>query len=244
MLGMSPAQMLKMRQSEDRVLQESLAAFENKKRLYGREAKSPGLPEKENSISLVGKRNLPAAEVLADRICELPSDMLPVVIAGGSFNTDNRRTRMREQDKELIDRLMEDADPSGVFFVIGHKLSACENYLVTHNNGRFKIFAMVPAMLTQGEFRKLKESGAGIRVSIESAPMGTYKSLAYEIFKRRESVLIAFDGNGPAANLIQEAKNSRYPCRIFVSKRSRGLKAKAGMLEGYVKMFDKYEDLS
>ncbi len=61
-----------------------------------------------------------------------------------------------------------------------------------------------------------------------------YKSFAYEIFKRRNSLLLAFDGNSPAANLVQEAKNGRYKCAIYVSARCRALAAKARMLQGYV----------
>ena len=65
--------------------------------------------------------------------------------------------------------------------------------------------------------------------------MGLYKSFAYEIFKRVPSVLLAFDGNSAALNLIQEARNGRKKCTIFISTRSRGLAAKAKMLEGYVR---------
>ena len=48
------------------------------------------------------------------------------------------------------------------------------------------------------------------------------------------SALIVFDGNAPAQNLLQEAKNGRCKCRIFVNPRSRELSVKARMLEGYV----------
>ena len=49
------------------------------------------------------------------------------------------------------------------------------------------------------------------------------------------SVLLAFDGNSAALNLIQEARNAPGKCAIFISPRSRGLAAKAKMLEGYVR---------
>ena len=62
-----------------------------------------------------------------------------------------------------------------------------------------------------------------MRISIEPSGNGLYKSFAYEIFKRRPSVLLAFDGNSPAANLVQEAKNGRYKCDIYVDGRSRAL---------------------
>ena len=96
---------------------------------------------------------------------------------------------------------------------------------------------MVPSMITEQEYRKLRASRLGIRVSIEPVPMGTYKSFAYEIFKRRPSTLIAFDGNIAGANMIQEAKNSKYPCTIYVNSRCKALKMKADSLEGYVKLF-------
>ena len=71
-------------------------------------------------------------------------------------------------------------------------------------------------------------------MSIESSGMGLYKSFAYEIFKRVKSALLAFDGNSAALNLIQEARNGRYKCRIYINPKSRGLAAKAKLLEGYV----------
>ena len=48
------------------------------------------------------------------------------------------------------------------------------------------------------------------------------------------SALFAFNGNSSALNLIQEARNGREKCRIFINPHSRGLSAKAKMLEGYV----------
>ena len=72
-------------------------------------------------------------------------------------------------------------------------------------------------------------------LSIENSPMGLYKSFAYEIFKRRPSALLAFDGNSAALNLIQEARNGREKCRIYINPRSRGLAVKVRALEGYVK---------
>ena len=74
--------------------------------------------------------------------------------------------------------------------------------------------------------------------------MGLYKSFAYEIFKRRPSALLAFDGNSAALNLIQEARNAREKCRIYISPHSRGLAVKTKTLEGYVKpLYDAAEIL-
>ena len=69
-----------------------------------------------------------------------------------------------------------------------------------------------------------------------------YKSFAYEIFRVKPSVLLAFDGNSAAANLVQEAKNGRQKCDIYVDGRSRALKAKAETLLGYVTVFRVKDD--
>ena len=80
-------------------------------------------------------------------------------------------------------------------------------------------------------------------ISIEPTGMGLYKSFAYEIFKRRPSTVVAFDGNASGANLIQEAKNGRYKAQIFVSETSRGLRPKAESLRGYVRLFGSKDDI-
>ncbi len=235
MLGLSDEEMHRMRECEDRVLSRSLQTFEDKKAAYEKEKQaSDPIPE---HISLIGKRSLRAAEVLADRICEMPADKKPIVIVGGSFSHDNHKVRMTKENKRRIDALLEREDPEKTFFVVGHTLRGYEQYLVEKNAGRFQIFAIVPSMITEGEYKKLARSGAGIRVSIEPVPMGTYKSFAYEIFKRRPSTLVAFDGNIAGANMIQEAKNSKYPCAIYVNSRCKALKIKADSLGGYVRLF-------
>ena len=236
MLGLTDAEMLQMRKAEDAVLEASLRTFERKSAAYDGKALM-GQQEMDHTISLVGKRSLPAAVVLADQICEIPPEGEPIVIIGGSFSHDNHRVKMTEENKRRIDRLLERENPEKVFFVIGHALRGYEQHLVRKNQGRFRIFAMVPSMITEAEYRKLRSSKVSIRVSIEPVPMGTYKSFAYEIFKRRSSRLIAFDGNIAGANMIQEAKNSKYPCAIYVSARCRALKVKADSLEGYVRLF-------
>ena len=64
--------------------------------------------------------------------------------------------------------------------------------------------------------------------------MGIYKSFNYEIFERRNSVLVAFDGNSAIANLVQEARNGKGKTWTFIYPKSSMLKAKASSLDGYV----------
>ena len=172
---------------------------------------------------------------LAEKVRPLPEGVLPVVLAGGSFNNSSHKTRLREEDRRLLDTLLDEADPRKVCFVVGHTLSGQEGYLVRRNQGRFRVFAMVPNELTPAGAARLRAADVFLRVSIEPTGMGLYKSFAYEIFNRMPSVLLAFDGNAAALNLIQEARNGRQKCAIFLNPRSRGLADKAHVLEGYVR---------
>lgn len=116
-------------------------------------------------------------------------------------------------------------------------MSGYEKYIVDHNKGKFEIYAFVPCLLTEREAHKLKHHELNIRVSIETSPLGVYKSFTYEIFKRRQSIILAFDGNSAASNLIQDAKNSIYKSRTFIDHHNKILRDKANSLQGYITFF-------
>ncbi|MBE5995978.1 MAG: adenosine deaminase [Lachnospiraceae bacterium] len=248
MLGLSFDELCAMRKCEEEVRAAGVRAFERKsmklrERLVQEDME--GSPETYyrklilekagwTGIGLVRDRRKNAAAALADRIEELPDGLRPVVLCGGSFNNDARTTKVTEEGRKLIRKIIEKCDPSEHYFVIGHRISGYERCLIEECAGRFPIYAFVPTLLSDQRIRRIRESGVKVRVSIEPVDMGIYKSIAYEIFKRRESTLIALDGNSAGANLIQEAKNAKYRCRIFVSRSSRTLREKADSLEGYV----------
>ena len=96
--------------------------------------------------------------------------------------------------------------------------------------------------ITAAERDRLRRFDIGIRLSIEPSGNGIYKSFTYEIFKRRRSVLLALEGKSPCANLVQEAKNGREKCAIFVDGASRVLRAKAKSLQGYVRLLETLDD--
>ena len=121
-------------------------------------------------------------------------------------------------------------------------VSGFERYLLEQNKGKFEVFAIVPSMISAKERDRIVQSGVSVRISIEPTMLGRYKSFAYEIFKRRPSVLLAFDGNSAAANLVQEAKNGREKCDIYIDGRSRNLRTKASALQGYVSVFRPTDD--
>jgi len=190
---------------------------------------------------MIGHGSLDSQVCLADQVRDLPADKVPVILLGGSFNTDRRPTRMQPWAGSLLEHLVREADPDRCFFVVGHKMLAYEQDLIRMAGGRFSIYAIVPTRLTRAEAARLKKSGVGIRISIEPVGMGLYKSFAYEIFKRRPSVVVALDGNSAGANVIQEARNGKRKARIFVNRHASALSAKARTLQGYARLFDSPE---
>ncbi|MBQ7487742.1 MAG: adenosine deaminase, partial [Clostridia bacterium] len=243
LLDLSFEELSKMRRVDRRIYETSLDAFARKQEMLTAMA-GTGKPsvylrylydtlERPNIILWQNTHSIESKQALAAQIDTLP-DAMPVIVAGGSFNNSQHRTVMREEGKRLIDACLDTLDREKVCFVIGHRMTGYEQYLVERNQGRFRIFAIVPTLLTPAEENRLRRSGVGIRVSIEPSGIGLYKSFAYELFKRRPSVLIALDGNSAAANLLQEAKNGKYKSLILVDNRSRALSSKAQTLEGYV----------
>ncbi len=254
LLGLSSDELRKMRETDGRILQESLKVFERRMAAFREECGAGDaekwylrrLEETPRITQDLWKESgrIDAAEELAALIAPLPEGLFPVVIAGGSFNNSSHRTEVRESEKQLIDRMLDTLDPGRFFFVIGHSLTGQEGYLAEQNRGRFRIAAIVPSRISRAEKKRLLEAGVLVRISIESSGMGLYKSFSYEVFKRMNSALVVFDGNAPAQNLLQEAKNGRCKCRIFVNPRSRGLSVKAKMLEGYVQPIGSSEQIT
>lgn len=251
LLNLSHDELLKMKETETEIIKHSLKVFERKKNDFNRlleEMSIDEIYEREtvNNDTELGRFNVvkyDSREALKSRLGELPWDKHPIVLVGGSFNNSRHHTRLTEKGRKLIDGLLNSLDKDKVFFVIGNKLTGYERYLLANNRG-FEIYAIVPAMITEAEKEKYLKNNVRIIVSTETSTMGLYKSFNYEIFERRESTVIAIDGNSAGANLIQEAKNGKGKADIYVSCHSAGLRAKAKSLEGYVKLFDWNDDLA
>ena len=253
-LNLSKEELIAMHRAEDAVRSRGLAALEEKMRVFVDEVGAGDVeafyasrvqaqqPTEEALLDLSDTTD--SAAVFSDRIEELPSDRVPVILVGGSFNNDRHATRRRRDICALLDDVLAKGDPGKMFLVIGHSLSGYEQYLAERNQGKFDIYAFVPARIGPEEARSLKHAGVRIRVSIEPSPMGIYKSVAYEVFKRRPSVLIALDGNSSGANMIQYAKNGKRKCHIFVLDKRGMLREKARNLEGYVSLFGADDDLA
>ncbi len=269
LLNLTHEELLSMRRTEDRILASSRETFARKEKELQELVKEAGaeggsgaggwnkhyeeyllsrMEEAERLQSLEPQTMTPqlldANTELESQIEELPWDRQPVVVSGGSFNSQNRVTRVTPEGKELMDRALQTADPRKMFFVIGSSLQGYERYILEYNEQLIKegkrpflVFAIVPSRLSPAKVRALRRARVCVRVSTESKAMGIYKSFNYEIFERRPSIVIAMDGNAAALNLIQEAKNGKGDATILVWEKAAALRGKADSLEGYVSIF-------
>ena len=243
-LKVNDAEFEKMQSAEDAVIGRQFYNFINKsnaldKKLQGRGICDYYWEELQKQSDHVHDvkfeiNKLPSYPVFKNKVTEIPWNKYPVIIAGGSFTSSSTPTKVSDADKALLQALLEELDPEKVFFVVGHKLSGHEKYIV-ENNTRFDIYCILPSLMDKNQINRLMKANIkGIRISTESQEMGIYKSFNYEIFERRNSVLFAFDGNSSIANLVQEARNGKGYSWIFIYPNSAMLKAKADSLEGYV----------
>jgi len=252
MLNLTDAELKMMRETEAKIIEDGQKAYSEKKAafaaLIGDRDMEEVLLEKMETVKITKK--LSKAEMQYDsnrefknQISEITWDRTPIVLLGGSFNTENRVSRLNDLATKQIDDMLDFLNPEEVCFVIGHKISGYEKYLLDNNKKGFKVYAVVPSFVTKKEEEKLKNAGVMIRVSTEAQGMGIYKSFNYEIFERRPSIVVAFDGNSAATNLIQEAKNGKGRSSIYAWGHSKILTQKAKSLEGYVNLFDEKRTL-
>ena len=254
LLGLTDNDFAKMRAVEDEIISKNDIYFKEKSKkfeqfLNGRsireailEAETQYTKETENQEELRIINNLETEKELKQKIKQLPTDKVPVIIAGGSFNTKGRETIASEEGLKVLKELIKDIDSNKVYFVIGHKMQGYEKAVVDiakELNKNIEIDAIVPKMVTEKvKNRLLNENVNGICISPETEELGIYKSFNYEIFERRKAVVIAFDGNSPVLNLVQEAKNGKGKSKIYVNKENTLLNEKAETLEGYVVPFE------
>ncbi|WP_026503779.1 adenosine deaminase [Butyrivibrio sp. NC3005] len=253
MLDLSVEELQQMKDTETEIIEESKKAYSMKKERFLELTKNKGMEaffiemmekyRKDIHLKIQSARKYDVCVELGNKIEQLPWDKLPIIIMGGSFNSEKRTTRLMQEAIKELDDFVETLDPEEVFFVIGNRFTGYEKYLVDKYADRFKCFSIVPALITLQEKNNLIKSNVSIRVSTEVESSGIYKSFNYEIFERRPSVVIAFDGNLSGANMIQEAKNGKGRAEIFVWGHSNALRKKADTLDGYVKIFDEENHL-
>ena len=256
LVGLTEKEFAKMREVEDEILSYNEVYFEEKAKKFdalcaGRtiretildlEAKYEAENEN-NDIEMRLNYNLDSATELKDKIKKLPINKVPIIIAGGSFNSKGRETTPSESGLKTIKKLIEDLNEEKVYFVVGHKMQGYEKALVDMSkasNKKFEINAIIPKTVSADVKDGLlnEKELNGVCISTESEELGIYKSFNYEIFERRESIVLAFDGNSPVSNLVQEAKNGKGKAKIYINSDVEVLKEKAKSLGGYVVEFN------
>jgi len=255
LLGLTNEDFEKMRRVEDEVVLQATEYFERKSKefvefLNGRTIKEALTvlenenheKSKNNNVQMRINNNIEVEEILKEKIKQLPENKVPIIIAGGSFNKKGRTTKVTEEGRKILEQLIKRVDAKKAYFVIGHKMQGYEKEIIDLSrnlNKNFEIDAIIPRMVSKEESANLlTDKLDGVRVSIESDEMGIYKSFNYEIFERRNSVVMAFDGNSPVSNLVQEAKNGKGKAKIYVNEDTPVLSDKAETLGGYVIPFN------
>ena len=245
----------KMRDVEDEIIKENQKYFIKKSKdfdkfLNGRTLRNAILQLEDEiikedinkNIKLRLNNKVDSSKKLKDIIKELPTDKTPIIVAGGSFNAQNVETITEDTGINSLIELIKKLDDKKVFFVIGHKLQGYEKAILElceELNKKIEIYAIIPKMIEKNIADNiLKSNITGIRISTESEDFGIYKSFNYEIFERRFSIVIAFDGHSPVSNLVQEAKNGKAKSKIYVNKKNENLNYKAKTLKGYITPFE------
>lgn len=255
LIGLDEQDLAKMVKVEDEIIKDSKKYFEIKQKqfekfLNGRTIREAILKLEEDNTKKASNLTtnlrinlkLDSERVLKDKIKKLPEDKMPIIIAGGSFNSKDKTTKLVPEGERLLTDLVQKLNPKKAYFVIGHQVEGYEKALieiVKKYNKKFEIDAIIPKMISKEVMNRLLEKQIkGIRISTESEELGIYKSFNYEIFERRESIVIAFNGNSPVANLVQEAKNGKGKAKIYVNEDCMALREKAKSLYGYVQPFN------
>lgn len=260
LLGLTDEDFQAMRKVEDEIIADREIYFKKKSKEFEKFLNGRTITEaltelekeniekgKENKQAMRINKNIESEVKLRKKIKQLPENKVPIIIAGGSFNKKGRNTEVTENGKVILERLLEKIDENKAYFVIGHKMAGYEKEIINISNKlnkKFEIDAIIPKMVSTEEAENLlTENLDGVRISIESDEMGIYKSFNYEIFERRSSVVMAFDGNSPVSNLVQEAKNGKGKAKIYVNDKNPILSDKAQNLGGYVVPFSFEEDI-
>jgi len=198
-----------MREVEEQIIKENEEFFEQKTKKFQEFLKGRTLREallkieneelekiKDEEGDLRITNTEESEKVLGTKIAELPTDKIPIIIAGGSFNKKGRITYVDEYGRKIIESLIKKLDNKKVFFVIGHKVEGYEKAVIEamqKYKKQFEIYAIIPKMINEKEQERLEEKEiTGIRISTESEELGIYKSFNYEIFERRKSIVIHF----------------------------------------------------
>lgn len=117
--------------------------------------------------------DLESKKEFKELIKPLPTDKMPIIIAGGSFNSVDRDSIVSKKILNNLKKIIKKLDDKKVFFVIGHKMDAYEKAicdLIKQFNKKIEVYAIVPKLIKEEVKDRLinQNSLTGIRISTES----------------------------------------------------------------------------
>lgn len=165
LLSLTEDDLLKMRKVEDKIINDSDKYFKIKSKkfqewLNGRDIKEAILEEELKEIRLnenrefkiLGSTDVDSEELLKEKIVKLPENKVPIIIAGGSFNSKGRETVLDEKGKQILKELIQKLNNQKVYFVIGHKMQGYEKAIIDISKKfgkKFEIDAIIPKKISK-----------------------------------------------------------------------------------------------
>lgn len=165
LLSLTEDDLLKMRKVEDKIINDSDKYFKIKSKkfqewLNGRDIKEAILEEELKEIRLnenrefkiLGSTDVDSEELLKEKIVKLPENKVPIIIAGGSFNSKGRETVLDEKGKQILKELIQKLNNEKVYFVIGHKMQGYEKAIIDISKKfgkKFEIDAIIPKKISK-----------------------------------------------------------------------------------------------
>ncbi len=165
LLSLTEDDLLKMRKVEDKIINDSDKYFKIKSKkfqewLNGRDIKEAILEEELKEIRLnenrefkiLGSTYVDSEELLKEKIVKLPENKVPIIIAGGSFNSKGRETVLDEKGKQILKELIQKLNNQKVYFVIGHKMQGYEKAIIDISKKfgkKFEIDAIIPKKISK-----------------------------------------------------------------------------------------------
>ena len=174
LLDLTDSDFRKMREVEDEVLEINEKYFEQKSKefeefLDGKDFSYTILDYQRQIAEDYAEKELKIGSdfeiseaVFKEKIVKLPFNKFPVVIAGGSFNSNDRETVFNESAKSAIEELIANLDDEKAYFVIGPKMQGYEKAIVDLSkklNKKFEINAIIPRVISKDAKDNLLKNG-------------------------------------------------------------------------------------
>lgn len=252
LLNLRDEDYLKIKNTENNIIKKMKKYFEEKSEKFEGELRNKtidefieeGILKNRKERRKLGKKieftkGLDADKLFQNKITKMPEGKMPVIIAGGSFNTQGRETILTKKSRKILEELVESLDNEKAYFVIGHKMQGYEKELINvirEKGKRFQVTAVVPRKIDEQIKENIEGNVDNVYISKLNEEAGIYMGFRNGIFDHVPAMVFAFDGNSPVNNLIQDAKNTKNKT-IYVNEDVRALREKAELLKGYVKTF-------